>query len=60
MTNALRDAVEIERDRLADKLRALEATPGSTLMEARILQRDIEMLERKLIWFDSAPKCWFR
>lgn len=57
--NAHKKAVEIERDRLVDKLKLLESTPGTTFMETRVLQREIEQLEHRLIWFQNAPKEWF-
>jgi hypothetical protein len=53
--NGLCRATEIERDRLVEKLALLEATPGTTFMEARILRREIEQMEHRLIWFDMAP-----
>ena len=56
--NAHRKAVEIERDRLLDKLALLESTPGTTFMERRVLQREIEQLEHQLIWYQRAPKEW--
>ncbi len=58
--NAHREAVEIERDRLLDRLKAMEEDPTATLAEMRIVQREIEQLEHRLIWFDFAPKSWFR
>lgn len=58
--NAHRKAVEIERDRLLDKLALLESTPGATFMECRTLQREIEQLEHQLIWYDKAPRSWFK
>jgi hypothetical protein len=54
--NGLHQATEIERDRLVEKLALLEATPGTTLMEARILRREIEQMEHRLIWLDRAPR----
>jgi hypothetical protein len=57
--NGLRLTIEIERDRLVEKLALLEATPGTTFMEARILRREIEQMEHRLIWFDMAPRGWF-
>jgi hypothetical protein len=54
--NDLRQATEIELDRLVEKLALLEATPGTTFMEARILRREIEQVEHRLIWFDMAPR----
>jgi hypothetical protein len=58
--NSHREAVETERDRLVEKLALLESTPGTTLMEARILRRGIEQMEHRLIWLDRAPREWFR
>lgn len=58
--NAYRDAVRVERDRAEKRLKALEATEGSTFQERRILQRELEQLEHRLIWFDRAPASWFR
>lgn len=57
--NAHRKAVEIERDRLVEKMALLESTPGTTFMERRVLQREIEQLEHQLIWYDKAPRIWF-
>jgi hypothetical protein len=58
--NVLRQATENERDHLVEKLALLEATPGTTFMEARILRREIEQMEHRLIWFDMAPRGWLR
>jgi hypothetical protein len=54
--NDLRQATENERDRLVEKLALLEATPGTTFMEDRILRREIEQMEHRLIWLDRAPR----
>jgi hypothetical protein len=54
--NYLRRATENERDRLVERLALLEATPGTTFMEARILRREIEQMEHRLIWLDRAPR----
>ena len=58
--NAHREAIQAERDLLARELEQMEATPGHTLSEYRSLQRKIEHLEHQLIWFDNAPRGWFR
>ena len=54
--NSHRKAIETEMDRLVEKLALLEATPGTTFMEARILRREIEQMEHRLIWLDRAPR----
>ena len=58
--NAHREAVVAERDRLARELSQMEATPGTTLYEYRVAQRKLEQLEHQLIWYDRAPKHWFK
>jgi predicted dithiol-disulfide oxidoreductase (DUF899 family) len=58
--NDLRRATENERDHLVGKLALLEATTGTTFMEARIMRREIEQMEHRLIWLDRAPRGWFR
>ncbi len=58
--NAHREAVQIERDRLVRELERMELAPGHTFSEYRTLQRQIEHLEQQLIWFDQAPRDWFK
>ena len=51
--NAHREIVQNELDRLVEKQGRMETDPRATLAEWRVIQREIEQLQHRLIWFES-------
>jgi len=50
--DANKEAAENDRDRLKSRLHEMESDPSVTLAEWRVVQRELEHAENKLIWFD--------
>ncbi len=51
--DAHREIVQNELDRLVEKQGRMETDPHATLAEWRVVQREIEQLQHRLIFFDS-------
>ena len=42
--------LQLERDDLEHRLRVAETNPDSTFEEVRVLRRNLEQLEHRLLW----------
>ena len=41
---------------LQERLHLAESTPGTTFMEVRVLRREVEQLQHRLLWRDKAAR----